>query len=347
MKKHKLGRTNIEVSEICLGSMTWGSQNTESEAHEQIDFALDNEVDFIDTAELYPTTPLRPETQGRTEEIIGSWVKNSGRRDDVVIATKVTGNGIKWIRDGAGFSPDAINDAVDGSLKRLATDRIDLYQLHWPNRGSYHFANYWTYNPQAQDCSTVRDDLEACLEALDALVRSGKVRAIGLSNETCWGTTRFLQIAEARGFERVASIQNEYSLMRRIYDTDLAELSHHEDVGLLAYTPLAAGLLSGKYLDGAAPKGSRGAIIPNLHGRLSPDSLEVVRKYVDIANAHGLDPAQMALAYCLTKPFMTSVIIGATTMDQLRSNIGAASVTLSDDVISAIEKVHRSHALPY
>ncbi|NNE24764.1 MAG: aldo/keto reductase, partial [Rhizobiales bacterium] len=221
MKYRKLGRTDIEVSSICLGSMTWGTQNTEAEGHQQIDYAFDQGVNFIDTAEMYPVNPTSAETQGRTEEVIGTWLKASGKRDEAIIATKVAGEGVKWIRDGAAISPATITRAVEDSLKRLQTDYIDLYQLHWPNRGSYHFRQSWTFDPTKQNKENTRADIQACLECLNELIDAGKIRTIGLSNESCWGTSQFLQIAAEHNLPRVVSIQNEYSLLQRIYDLDL------------------------------------------------------------------------------------------------------------------------------
>lgn len=347
MRTHKLGTTDITVSEICLGTMTWGTQNSEAEAHEQMTYAVDQGVNFFDTAELYPTTPLSKETQGRTEELIGTWLQASGKRDNVVLATKITGKGPKWIRGGDGINPEALRTALEGSLKRLQTDRIDLYQLHWPNRGSYHFRQNWTYDPSGQETTQTRDHIEATLETLAAFIAEGKIRAIGLSNESCWGTSQFLQIASEKGLPRVATIQNEYSLMCRLFDLDLAELSHNETVGLLAYTPLASGLLTGKYLDGAVPKGSRGDILNGLHGRMGDSAHAAVRAYKTVADRHGLDLAQMAIAFCLTRPFMTSVIIGATTMDQLKTDIAAKDVTLSDGVLDEIQSVYRMYPMPF
>ena len=308
MRHKTLGRTGITVSEICLGTMTWGSQNTESEAHEQLDYALDKGVNFIDTAELYPVTPLSAETQGFTEAYIGTWLKNRGRRDDVVIATKVAGPGRPYIRGGSPMSPETIRVALDESLKRLQTDYVDLYQLHWPNRGHYHFRNAWTYDPSKQDKVAVPAELLAILETLGDLVKAGKVRAIGLSNDTAWGAMTMLSLAEKHGLPRIASIQNEYNFLYRAFDLDLAEVSHHEDVGLLAYSPLAAGLTSGKYLNGARPEGSRLSINGDLGGRYSEYQEPAVRAYADLASAHGLDLAQMQLAFSLTRPFMTCLL---------------------------------------
>lgn len=346
MKYNKLGRTGITVSEICLGTMTWGSQNTEAEAFEQMDYALDHGINFFDTAELYPTTPLSAETYGDTETIIGNWFEKTGKRKDVVLATKVAGAGRPYIRGGEPITGAAIREAVDASLRRLKTDYIDLYQIHWPNRGHYHFRQAWTYNPFKQDREKAVADIEEKLSALDDCVKAGKIRAIGLSNETAWGTLKYLSLAEKKGLARVATLQNEYNLLYRSFDLDLAEVSHHEDVGLLAYSPLAGGILSGKYLDGQKPAGSRGSINGDIGGRLQPRQEPATRAYVEIARKHGLDPSAMALAFCLTRPFMASVIIGATGMEQLKTDISAADLVLSDEVLAEIAKVHRFYPMP-
>lgn len=350
MKYNTLGRTDVKVSEICLGTMTWGSQNSEAEAHEQMSFAVAQGVNFFDAAEMYPTTPVSDKTQGRTEEIIGTWLQATGKRNEIVLATKITGKGPKWVRGGRGISPAELRVAVEGSLKRLQTDRIDLYQLHWPNRGSYHFRQNWTFDPAKQDRSETQDHILEVLKTLAELVGEGKIRHVGLSNESCWGASQYLRIANAHNLPRVVSIQNEYSLMCRLFDLDLAELSHHEDVGLLAYSPLASGLLTGKYLSGAVPPGSRKSIIPDLGGRChdTNDSVDAaVAAYTSVADRHQMDPGQMALAFCLAQPFMSSVIIGATTMAQLQSNIKASEVTLSDEAKADIAAVYRRHPLPF
>ncbi|MBA4797322.1 MAG: aldo/keto reductase [Rhizobiales bacterium] len=346
MKMNRLGRTDILVSEICLGTMTWGSQNTREEAYQQMDYALDHGVNFFDTAELYPTTPLSAETYADTERLIGDWFEKTGKRDKVVLATKVAGPGRPYIREGKPITGAVVREAVDASLKRLKTDYIDLYQIHWPNRGHFHFRGAWSYNPFKQDRSKASADIAEILEALGDCVKAGKLKAIGLSNETTWGTQKYLTLAEAKGLPRVATIQNEYNLLYRHYDLDLAELSHHEDVGLLAYSPLAGGILSGKYLDGKKPAGSRGSINGDIGGRLVPQQEAATRAYVELAKANGLDPSAMALAFCLTRPFMASVIIGATTMDQLKVNIGAADLKLSDEVLQEIAKIHRQYPMP-
>ena len=346
MKYNPLGRTGISVSEICLGTMTWGSQNSEQEAHDQLDYAFSQGVNFIDTAELYPTTPLSPETYGDTERFVGSWMQARGNRDKVILASKVAGPGRPYIRGGAPMSRAGILEAIDDSLARLKTDYLDLYQLHWPNRGHYHFRNAWGYDPSKQDREKVAAELLEALETVGDLVKAGKVRALGLSNETAWGTMQMLKHAEDKGLPRVASIQNEYNLLYRTYDLDLAELSHHEEVGLLAYSPLAAGLLTGKYLDGARPEGSRLTKNGDLGGRYQPLQEPAVRAYVELAKENGIDPAQMALAFCLTRPFMASVIIGATSMEQLKTDIGAADLTLSADVMNGIRRIHRLYPAP-
>ena len=346
MKYNTLGRTGITVSEICLGTMTWGTQNSEAEAHEQMDYAVSQGVNFFDTAELYPVTPAGPETMGLTEDYIGTWLKKSGKRNEIVVATKVAGPGRPYIRSGTPAGPKTMREALETSLKRLQTDHVDLYQMHWPNRGHYHFRQAWTYDPSHQDTSATVEDLAAILETLGAFVKEGKVRAIGLSNDTAWGTMTMLALAEKHGLPRIASLQNEYNFLYRAFDLDLAEVSHHENVGLLAYSPLAAGLLSGKYLNGANPEGSRLSINGDLGGRYTEYQEPAVQAYATLAREHNLDLAQMQLAFSLTRPFMTSVIIGATSMDQLKTNIGAKDVVLSADVLKGIARLHKMYPAP-
>lgn len=338
MEMRELGRTGIFVTRLCLGTMTWGEQNTEAEAFDQLDHATVSGINFIDTAELY-STPGRPETQGSTETIIGNWLTRRGRRDDLVIASKISGPGNDWIRGGADMDAKQIVKALEMNLARLKTDYIDLYQLHWPNRRHYNFHKSWSFDPTGQDRAAIAANLLDVLGALDDQVKAGKIRAIGVSNETAWGLMQYLRLSDIHGLARMASIQNEYSLLRRQFDLDLAEVSAFEDVSLLAYSPLAAGLLTGKYLDGAMPAGTRGAL--GAMWRLNPHSDRATAAYVALARAHGLNPAQMALAWCLSRPFMTSVIIGATTMDQLRTDIDAAAIVLSAEVRAGIEKIHR------
>lgn len=347
MKMNTLGRSGIEVSELCLGSMTWGTQNTAEEAHAQIDRALEAGINFIDTAEMYPVNPVREETVGRTERIIGLWFERDSRRDDVILATKHSGEGLGAVREGAPISAQTIPEAVEGSLRRLKTDYIDLYQFHWPNRGSYMFRKNWEFDPSSQMMLDTVGHMEETLDALQRQVKRGTIRAFGLSNESAWGTTQWVQAAARTGGPRLASVQNEYSLLCRLYDTDMAEVSLQEDVPLLAFSPLAAGLLTGKYQGGAVPKASRMSLNGDLGGRKTPRAFEAVDAYLAIAKNHGLDPAQMALAWCKTRPFMGSIIFGATTMAQLETCLGAADLTLSAEVLADIAKAHRAHPMPY
>jgi aryl-alcohol dehydrogenase-like predicted oxidoreductase len=348
MRYNILGTTDLQVSELCLGSMTWGTQNTTAEAHAQIDMALDYGVNVIDTAEMYPVNPLTKETQGNTERIIGEWVAKTGKRADVLIATKVSGAGYANVRDGAPISPETIHIALEASLKSLQTDYIDLYQLHWPNRGSYMFRQNWDFDPTSQNKQQTLDHIVSVLETMQGLVDAGKIRHFGLSNDSAWGTAQWLRISDDRGLPRVQSIQNEYSLLCRLFDTDLAELCHNEQVGLLAFSPLAAGLLSGKYQDGVPPpKGSRMSIVPEMGGRITPQLWPAVAAYQAIADRYGLNLAQMALAWCRTRPFMASAIFGATTMDQLKTALGSTKITLGDEILADITAAHRAHAMPY
>ena len=347
MRYNKLGQSDIEVSEICLGSMTWGTQNNQVEADQQIDYALDHGVNFIDTAEMYPANPTSAETQGSTETIIGNWIESSGKRDRIILATKVTGEGLNWVQDGIDISPEKIRISIEGSLKRLQTEYIDLYQLHWPNRGSYAFRQNWRFDPSNQNREKTLAHIHETLEYLGKLVAEGKIRSIGLSNESCWGTSQFLQIAEAGGFPRVVSIQNEYSLMYRAHDLDLAELSHNEQVGLLPYSPLACGMLTGKYQNNARPAGSRITLNSDLYGRVNDTAWDAVDAYIEIARKHGLDPTQMAIAFCNQRPFVTSSIIGATSIAQLEVSLGAAEVELDAEVLEDIYQVYRRYPVPY
>jgi aryl-alcohol dehydrogenase-like predicted oxidoreductase len=344
MKTNRLGRTDLMVTELCLGTMTWGSQNTEAEGHAQIDRALDAGLNFMDTAELY-AVPGSPQTSGRTEEIIGSWFKRTGKRDQWILASKIGGGGTPFLRGGARADGTNVREAVEGSLKRLGTDHIDLYQVHWASRGHYHFEKGWVYAPHTQDTPDVLTNLLDLIEGLGRLVDEGKIRHIGVSNETAWGVGQYLRLAEQHGLPRIASIQNEFSLLRRQFELDLAETVHHEDVALLAYSPLAGGVLTGKYANGAIPPGSR-ADYQNGMWRINEHSMPVADRYLALAAEHGLDPSQMALAWCLTRPFMTSVIIGATSMAQLETNLGATEITLSPAVMDAIEAIHRQFPRP-
>ncbi len=347
MRYSNLGKTEIKVSELCLGSMTWGTQNTSKEAHEQIDMALDHGINFIDTAEMYPTTPLSKETQGDTERIIGEWVAKSGRRSEVILATKVAGKGYTNVRDGAAISPVTITQALDSSLQAMRTDYIDLYQLHWPNRGSYMFRQNWTYDPSHQNTNETLDHMFEALQALESLQTAGKIRHVGLSNESVWGTMQWLSIATEHNLPRMVSVQNEYSSLCRLFDLDMAEMVHHENVGLVSFSPLAAGLLSGKYSNNAIPINSRRSINNNLGGRVNTKLWPAIEAYIEVARSNGLDPCQMALAWAATRPFMTSQIFGATSTAQLANALNSTKVRLSDEVMRDIQKIYRRHPMPF
>ncbi len=349
MKTNPLGRTGLQVTELCLGTMTFGTQTDAATAHAQIDRALDAGINFIDTAEMYPVNPVSPDTVGLTEQIIGDWIAaNPGRRGDFVLATKHPGEG-SAIKPGGTppISSKTIAASVEGSLKRLKTDVIDLYQFHWPNRGSYQFRRNWSYDPSGQDRAATIADMEDCIAALSDQVDKGNIRHFGLSNESAWGTTKWCDVAERMGGPRPASIQNEYSLLCRLFDTDLAEVAVNEDVGLLAFSPLGAGFLTGKYQDGAVPDASRMTLNPEMGGRKSARVFNAVQAYINLAHEHGVDPVHMALAWAAQRPFMTSVIFGATTLAQLDHALGAADVTLSDDLLQAIDDAHRAHPMPF
>jgi aryl-alcohol dehydrogenase-like predicted oxidoreductase len=345
MKRIQLGQTGLSVSQICLGTMTWGSQNTEAEGHAQMDMALEHGVDFWDTAEMYPVNPVRAETVGGTETIIGSWLAARGGRDRLVIATKVAGLG-KIIRPDQPVTAATLRSAAEGSLRRLGTDYIDIYQLHWPNRGSYHFRQSWSYAPKA-DRAAVEANMTEVLGEAAKLIAEGKIRHIALSNESVWGAAKWLSLAERHGLPRMMTVQNEYSLLCRQFDTDWAELAVQENMPLLAFSPLATGLLSGKYAGDVIPDGSRRSLNADLSGRITPQVFPAVAGYLGIAARHRLDPCQMAIAWCLQRPFPCIPIIGATSLDQLRVNLGAAEVTLSGEVLAEIEAVRREWPMPY
>lgn len=353
MKQVSLGQSDVTVSEICLGTMTFGNQTPEPDAHAQMSRALDAGITFFDCAEMYPVNPVRAVTAGDSERYIGNWFTATGNRDRIQIATKAAGPGNKEIREGTGFDGASIRALVEASLQRLQTDRIDLYQLHWPQRGSYHFRQNWTYDPSKMDKAQVLDHMQAVLATLGDLVREGKILAFGLSNETAWGTARWIDLAARDGGPRVASVQNEFSLLCRHYDTDMAELSILEEVTLLAYSPLAAGLLTGKYRDGAIPAGSRmdtdltSGGLGNLGGRKTDRAYEAVEAYADLARKHGVDLIQMSLGWTLTRPFPVIPIIGATTDAQLAHQLAGILNPLSEELLADIQQVYRSWGLPY
>ncbi len=346
MDHRLLGKTGIEVSVICLGTMTWGEQNSREEAFAQMDYAVDQGVNFFDTAELYPIPP-RAQTYGRTEEIIGEWLASRKCRARIVLATKIAGPGpdwIPWIRHGTTrYVRRHIHQALSDSLRRLRTDYVDLYQLHWPERRTNYFGRLG-YTPLAEEPDLT--PFEETLEALAEEVRAGRIRAIGLSNETPWGVMRFLDLAEQLDLPRVASVQNPYNLLNRTYEVGLAEISWRERCGLLAYSPLGFGVLSGKYLHGARPPGARLTRYPEYQRYSGEQAVAATEAYVDLARRHGLDPAQMALAWVCRQPFLTSAIIGATTMEQLAANIASAEITLSEAVLEGIEAIHHKHPNP-
>jgi aryl-alcohol dehydrogenase-like predicted oxidoreductase len=346
MKYRKLGRTGLDVSLIGLGTMTWGKQNTEDQGHEQMDYALSRGVNFWDTAEMYAVPPSA-ETYGRTEEIIGTWFASRKKRSDVILASKIAGPGLPWIREGKNFvDRKNILEAVEGSLKRLQTDYIDLYQIHWPNRGSHNFQQHWDWNPQF-NVAAVEDNFIEALRTFDDLIKTGKIRHVGLSNETAWGTSKWLELSSKHNLPRMASIQNEFSLLDRRFEFDLQEIAMAEDCGLLAWSPLTRGILSGKYLGGARPAGARLTITPSGEKRDTPQCNAAVKAYMDVADKHGLDVCQMALAFVNAKPFVTTTLIGATSMEQLKTNIDSIDLALSDVVLKDIEAVRRDYPVPY
>ena len=342
--KRPLGKTGIDVTSICLGTMTWGEQNTEAEAHEQLSYACDERgINFIDTAELYPVPP-KADTQGRTEQYIGSWLNQRGRRDDLVIATKACGPGewVNYFRGGPRHTKTHLDAAIDASLARLQTDYVDLYQLHWPDRPTNFFGQLGYTHVDGAD----ETPIDEILTALESLVVSGKVRAIGLSNETPWGVMTFLEIARREGLPVVASIQNPYSLLNRTFEIGLSEIAHREAVGLLAYSPLAFGVLSGKYLGGKRPEGARLTLFDRFSRYSNPEATRATEAYAALAAEHGLSLTAMALAYVTSRPFVTSNIIGATSMEQLKENIDTHDLKLSDAVLDGIEAIHVSQPNP-
>ncbi len=339
MRYERLPQLDTNVSKICLGTMTWGQQNTENDAHAQMDLALDLGVNFWDTAEMYPSPPDK-DKQGTTERFMGSWLAKTGRRDEVVIASKISP--MSFLRGGqTRFNKVHIKSAIDDNLKRLQTDYIDIYQLHWPERQANFFGNRG-YDDQmsAQDLSQLTPFLET-ISALNDEIKQGRIRAYGLSNDTAWGVMRYLWEAEKNNLIAPITIQNPYSLLNRLYEVGLAEISHRENIGLLAYSPLGFGVLSGKYLDGKRPKGARLSLYDRYDRYINEEAKRATQTYAKIAQDFDLDMAQMALAFVNSKPFVTSNIIGATTLDQLKSNIDSINLNLSDEVLAAIESVHQ------
>jgi aryl-alcohol dehydrogenase-like predicted oxidoreductase len=344
MQYHRIPHSSLEVSVLGLGTMTFGEQNSEADAHAQLDYALAAGINLIDTAEMYPVPP-RPETQGLTEQYIGSWIKARGNRDKIMLASKVSGpirGNDAGIRPQQALDRKNIRAALDASLKRLNTDYLDLYQLHWPQRTTNCFGKL---NYQYTDEKATIPLLET-LEALTEQVRAGKIRYIGVSNETPWGVMRYLQLAEKHELPRIVSIQNPYSLLNRSFEIGLAEISQHEGIELLAYSSLAFGTLSGKYLNGAKPAGARNTLFSRFTRYSSAQSQAAIAEYVALAKKHGLDPSQMALAFVRQQPFVASTLLGATTLEQLKMNIDSFDVVLNEEVLQALEEIHSRFTIP-
>lgn len=340
MQYSTLGNTDLKVSKICLGTMTFGEQNSEAEGHDQLDYALKKGINFIDTAEMY-SVPGRKETQGSTERIIGTWIKARNNRDQFILATKVTGPsaGLKHIRNPLKFNREQINTAIEGSLERLQTDYVDLYQLHWPERKTNFFGKRGFPTAESPN-DPWEDNFLSIIEVLNDLVKAGKIRHWGLSNETAWGAMRYLHLAEKHNFPRPVSIQNPYSLLNRLYEVGLSEVSIRENCGLLAYSPMAFGLLSGKYHNGDARDSARLNIFKQMSRYNSENSHAATAKYLEIAEKHGVSLAQLSLAFVNNRPFVTSNIIGATSMEQLRENIDSIDIDLSEEMLKEINAVH-------
>ncbi|WP_367988241.1 NADP(H)-dependent aldo-keto reductase [Vibrio sp. NTOU-M3] len=342
MQYTKLPHSSLEVSKICLGTMTYGEQNDQQDAFNQLDYAVDHGVNFIDTAEMYPVPP-KAKTQGSTESYLGRWLEKSGKREKVVLATKVAGpRNLPYIRDNMSLDRRNIHLALDDSLKRLKTDYIDLYQLHWPQRETNCFGQLNYSYPSTQEEVTLIETLEALAE----LVRAGKIRYIGVSNETPWGVMTLLRLAEKHELPRIVSIQNPYNLLNRSFEVGLSEISHYEGVQLLAYSPLAFGCLSGKYLHGAKPEGARCTRWERFARYFTPQGIKATEAYVQLAREHGIDPAQMALAFVNKRPFVAANIIGATNLEQLKMNIESIDVTLSDELLTGIQEIGTTYSNP-
>ncbi|OLQ87555.1 aldo/keto reductase [Vibrio ponticus] len=342
MKYHKLPHSSLEVSKICLGTMTFGEQNSQSDAFNQLDYAFERGVNFIDTAEMYPVPP-KQQTQGATEAYIGNWLEKSGKREKVILATKVAGpRNVPYIRDNMKLDRRNIHQAIDDSLARLKTDYIDLYQIHWPQRETNTFGQLNYPYPDSQQEVTLIETLEAMAE----LMKAGKIRYIGVSNETPWGVMSLLKLAEKHDLPRIVSIQNPYNLLNRSFEVGLSEISHYEGVELLAYSPLAFGCLSGKYLNGQRPEGARCSLFERFVRYFTPQGIAATQAYVDLAHRHGIDPAQMALAFINQRPFVAANIIGATTMAQLKDNIDSIEITLSDELLKDIQEVGTTYSNP-
>ena len=343
MKFKKLGNTDLDVSLICLGTMTWGTQNSEKDAFEQMDYSISKGVNFFDTAEIYSVPPTS-ESYGKTETMIGNWFEKRKNRDKIILASKVAGPGCDWIRGGGNnFDENKIAEAIDGSLKRLKTDYIDLYQLHWPERSTNFFGRRdYLYNNEEGDWNS----FESILEALNKFIKSGKIRYIGMSNETPYGMSRYLEIAKNKGAPRMMSVQNPYNLVNRTYEIGMSEISIREKCGLLVYYPLAAGALSGKYQDGKMPKDSRMALFKGWERHLNPLAMKAYEKYSKVAKDFNLTMVQLAQAFVNSSPFVTSNIIGATTMDQLKENVESINIDFTDEMMDRVNEIHNNNPNP-
>lgn len=349
MRYNQFGNADIKVSELCLGTMTWGRQNNQDQGHEQMDYALDAGINFFDTAEMYAVPPTA-ETYGKTEIIIGNWFASRKNRDKVILATKVAGPNIEWVRDGkAILDKKNIDTAIEGSLKRLQTDYIDLYQLHWPNRQFPHFSRHYAgmLDFTTEDSAAIEDNFLEVLTALDTHIKAGRIRYVGLSNETPWGISKYLQLAEKHGLPRMQSVQNEFSVLHRSDDPYVAEICAREDVAYLPWSPLGGGMLAGKYLNGARPHGTRWSLGDRYVSRDTDAAQNAVKAYMDLAQEHGLDVCQMVLSFVTRSSFVTSNIIGATSMEQLKSNIDSCKLDLSEDVLAGIDKIYRQSPIPF
>jgi aryl-alcohol dehydrogenase-like predicted oxidoreductase len=343
MKFKKLGNTNLNVSLICLGTMTWGTQNTEKEAFEQMDYSIDQNVNFFDTAEIYSVPPTA-ESYGKTEKMIGNWFEKRKNREKIILASKVAGPRCEWIRGGKNnFTEKKIGEAINGSLKRLKTDYIDLYQLHWPERSTNCFG---IREFQMNEEEKRWNDFEAVLEALDKYIKSGKIRYIGISNETPYGLSKYLEISKNKKLPRMMSVQNPYSLVNRTYEIGMSEISIREKCGLLVYYPLAAGALSGKYRNGEMPENSRMALFKGWERMINPLAMKAYDEYYKLAKEYNMTMVQLAQAFVNSRPFVTSNIIGATTIDQLKENIGSISVKLNQEILDKINLIHNNNPNP-
>ena len=343
MKFRKLGKTDLNVSLICLGTMTWGTQNTEKEAFEQMDYAIEQGINFFDTAELYSVPPTK-DSYGKTEKIIGNWFEKRKNREKIILASKVAGPGLDWIRGGGNnFSENKIGKAIDDSLKRLKTDYMDLYQLHWPERSTNCFGRR---EYKVNDNEGEWNNFESVLQALEKFIKSGKIRYIGMSNETPFGLSKYLEISKNKNLPRMMSVQNPYSLVNRTYEIGMSEISIREKCGLLAYYPLAAGALSGKYRNGQMPKNARMTLFKGWERMINPLAMKAYDKYYELAKAYNITMVQMAQAFVNSRPFITSNIIGATTMDQLKENIQSINIDLSEEILEKINLIHNNNPNP-